>query len=134
MAIGALARRNRVHAGQSESSRRVVELSIRPLHHIMALFACRGEPGMRHRARRAGEILLVTREARNTRQVVVVVDVAIRALARRIRVATGQDEPSRAVVEARKIDVQPVVRCMAALASGRELSCNMVWIVGTGKV
>ena len=134
MAIGALARRNRVHAGQSESSRGVVELSIGPLHYVMTLFACRGETSMRHRARRAGEILLVTREARHTRQVVVVVDVAISALAGRIRMSASQDEPGGAMVEARKIDVQPVVGRMTALASSRELSRNVAWIVGTGKV
>lgn len=59
---------------------------------------------------------------------------AIGALARRHGVHSCQYEAGGGVVEAGKIDAQPVVRRMAVLASDRELSRNVVGIGGTGKV
>lgn len=79
VAIGALAWRNSVHSCQHETGRGMVKLSISPLHCVMALFTGIGKAGVRHRTRRAGEILLVTSEAGAGGQVVIVVDVAIDA-------------------------------------------------------
>ena len=87
VAIGALARRNGVQSGQHEAGRRMIELGIAPLHRIVTGFACVWEPVVRHRSGRAGEILLVTTEARHRTQGVIVVDMAVGALPRRIRVS-----------------------------------------------
>ena len=76
----------------------------------------------------------MTREAGHARQVVVVVGVAIRTRAGGIGVAPGQDESGRAVVEAGQVDVQPVVRRVAALAGGRELCRNVIRVVGCPEV
>jgi len=97
----------------------------------MALLTRRGEAGVRHRSRGAGEILLVTREARRTAQVVVVVDVAIDALAGWIRVPSGQKESGRAVIE---LGIQPVVGRVTAFASSRELGRNVVRVGSARKV
>lgn len=113
--IGALSRRISVQAGQGEASGGVIKLTVGPLRCVMALLTGRGESGMRHRTGRAGEIFLVTREARRAGQVVIVVDVAIDALAGRIRVPARQKEPSHTVV---KLGIQPVVGRVTALARG----------------
>ena len=88
--VGALTRRHRMHARQNEPCRRVVELTIAPLHRVMALFAGGREAGVRHRSGRAGKIFLVTRETQSAGEVVVVVDVAVDALPRRHGVPARQ--------------------------------------------
>ena len=60
VAIRALAWRNGVHSRQRKAGRGMVELSIGPLHRVMALFTGGGEARVRHRAGRAGKIILVT--------------------------------------------------------------------------
>ena len=129
--IGALARRNSVHPSQYEAGGGMVEFTVAPLHSVMALFARGREAGVRHRAGRAGEILLVTSNACATAQIVIIVDVAVRALAGRNRVSASQKESSRAVVE---LGIQPVVGRVARLAGNRELGGNVVWVRSLQKV
>ena len=123
VAIGALSRRICVQAGQREASGGVIKLAIGPLHDVMALLTGCRETGVRHRSGGAGEIFLVTGEARRAGQVVIVVDVAIDALTGRIRVPSSQKKPGRAVV---KLGIQPVVCRVTTLARGGELGRNVV--------
>ena len=90
--INALSRRHGVHAGQSESRGRVIELTIRPLHRVMTLLAGRRESRMRHWRGRVVVVGLMATHARRAGQVVVVIDVAIRTLPRWDRVRTRQRE------------------------------------------
>ena len=131
VAIGALAWRHRVQAGQGKSGGGVIKLAVGPLHHVMALLTGCGETGVRHRSCSAGEIFLVTREARRAGQVVIVVDVAIDALAGRIRVPPSQKEPGRAVI---KLGIQPVVGGVTAIARRGELGRNVVRVGSVLKV
>ena len=62
------------------------------------------------------EIFLVARNASRAREVEVVVDVAVRAGAGRVRVPASQRESHRIVIEFR---IQPVVRAVALIASCR---------------
>lgn len=84
----------------------MIEPAIRPLRGVMAGFASRGESGRRmvHRANGVGVVLLMAGDAQRARQVVIVVDVAIRALSRRDSVGTSQRETRAVVVEG---SVQP---------------------------
>ena len=129
--IGALSRRIRVQSSQGKAGGGVIKLAVGPLYDVMALLTRCGETGVRHRSRGAGEIFLVTREARRAGQVVIVVDVAIDALAGRIRVPSSQKEPGHAVV---KFGVEPVVRRMTALARSGELGRNVVRVGSVLKV
>jgi len=131
VAIGALSRRRGVQSGQGKAGGGVIKLAVGPLHDVMALLTGCGETGVRHRSRGAGEIFLVTREARRAGQVVIVVDVAIDALAGRIRVSSSQKEPGHAVI---KLGVQPVVCRVTALARGGELGRNVVRVGSVLKV
>ena len=74
VAVGARARGNSVDARQREASLRVIELSIRPLHGVMALFAGGREAGVRHRDFRIVVVGLVARNASGIGNVVVVDD------------------------------------------------------------
>jgi hypothetical protein len=76
--------------GQRKAGLRVIELAIGPLNGVMALLAGSREAGVRHRRRRFIEIVLVARNARRVRDVVVVVDVAIDARPRRDGMGTRQ--------------------------------------------
>jgi hydrogenase maturation factor len=77
------------------------------------------------RIRRALEILQVAGHARRTRQVVVVVDVAIGALPRRHGVQSGQLKPGSAVIED---CVQPGAGAVALLTSLREIRRDVIRI------
>ena len=92
VAVSAGSRRNRVRSSKRKSGLRVVEFSIRPLDGVVALLASRRESGMRHRTLGVVVIVLVTRNTRDIRDVVVVIDVTIRALSWGHRVRTGQRE------------------------------------------
>jgi len=109
----------------------MVKLSIGPLHCVMTLFTGIGKARVRHRTRRAGEILLVTSETGAGGQVVVVVDVAIDAQPGWDCMPPGQEKSSRAVV---KLGVQPVVCGVTALAISRELGGNVVRVGSRLKV
>ena len=81
VAIGALPRGHGVHSRQGEAGGAVIELGIRPRRRVMTLFAGGRETGVRHGTGRTVEIFLVARNASSIRDVVVVVDVAVRARA-----------------------------------------------------
>jgi len=123
--IRALTRRDGVHSGQGEASGGVIELGIGPLHGVVASLASRRETGVGHGTERTGEIFLVARVARQAGQVVIVVDVAVRALARRNSVAAGQKESGCRVI---KLGIKPVVGRVAGFASGRKLGSDVVRI------
>ena len=134
VAIGALAWWHNVQPCQGKAGRGVVELCIRPLHGVVTLLACIWEAAVRHRTHGAGEILLVTGEARCGGQVVIVVGVAVDAQAGRNRVSSRQNEAGRTVVETRNFGVQPVVGRMTVLASGRELRFDVARVGGRREV
>jgi len=92
VAVRARAWWNGVHAGQSESRRRVIKFAVGPQHRIVALLTGRRESSVRHRRRRVVVVVLVARDACRTCDVVVVIDVAVRALARRDHVRSRQRE------------------------------------------
>jgi len=129
--VGALARRIGVQSGQGKARGGMIKLAVGPLHDVMALLARCGEAGVWHRSRGAGEVFLVAGEARRASQVVIVVDVAIDALAGRIRVPSSQKEPGHAVV---KLGIEPVVGRVTAFARGRELGGNVVRVGSVLKV
>ena len=99
----------------------------------MALLACLGEVGSHViRVGRALVILQVTGHAGGAGQVVVVIDVAIRALARRYRMRPGQHEPGGGVVE---LAIAPLHGVMTLLAGGGKscmghgCSCGVVIVL-----
>jgi hypothetical protein len=79
MAVGANSRRRSVRARERPAGLRVIELAVRPLDRVMALFARRRETGMRYRTLRVLIVGLMTGIAGRVRNVVVVINVAIRA-------------------------------------------------------
>ena len=101
MAIGALARRHGVRPSQREPGGRVIELAIRPRHHVVTLLASGRETRVRNRSSRGIEVVLVATDARRTRDVVDVVDVAVRTLPRRHHVRTCQRESGFRMVKGR---------------------------------
>ena len=116
VAVDAHAWRVLVHARQGKSGLRVIELAIRPLHGVVTVFAILGETLVRHGAGRVVEIFLVARNTSRACEVEVVVDVAIRTGAGRVRVPARQRESHRIVI---KLRVQPVVRSMALVTGCR---------------
>ena len=90
----------------------------------VALLAERGKPG-RYVIRIAGvlKVLLVAGIACRAGQIVVVVDVAIDASSRRVRVPARQRKARRGVIELR---VQPVVGRVALVARRAEPRCLVV--------
>ena len=117
VAIGAGPRRNRVRPGQREAGLRVIELAIRPLDGVVALFASRREARMRHRAVGVLVVGLVARNASGDRDVVVVVDVTVGASARRNRMRSRQRPASLRVIE---FAIRPLDGVVALLAGCRE--------------
>ena len=116
MALGASHRR--VDSRQRESSGRVIEGRVCPRRGVVALLTSLREAGLHVvRIRRSLEVLEVATDARcvRRRQVVVVVDMALRALHGRVRTAQGKS--SGRVIERRII---PRRRRMALLARLRE--------------
>ena len=120
VAIGAGARWHQMRTGQLETSTGVVEGTIRPLHGVMAGFACRRKCYGDVVYRRDGILVirLMARVARGARQVVVVVGVAIGTLARRDQVRASQWETCAVMVES---GIQPGGRVVALLAALREV-------------
>lgn len=90
--VRARTRWNSVHASQRETGCGVIEFTVSPQHRVMALLTGRRESRVRHGRRCVVVVVLVARDACCTRDVVVVVDVAVRALARRNRVRARKRE------------------------------------------
>ena len=89
VAVDTLSRRHRVQTGQRETGGRVVKFAVGPQHGVMALLARCGEPRVRYRGGRCIEVGLVAADARRVGDGVVVVNVAVRTLARRHHVCSG---------------------------------------------
>src|SRR5262249_4088183 len=90
VAIGAVPRRNRVQSGERETGRAVVECGVGPVRGGVALIT--GLREIRGDVIGIGGALVILQVAghtRRTREVVIVVDVAIHAGARRNRVHPG---------------------------------------------
>lgn len=118
VAVCTFARRHHVRSGQRECGVVVVERRIRPRHRVMAHGArCREACGGVRRIIGRCVILLVAGVTRSASQVVVAVDVAIRALTRRYSVRSGQREPRGRVV---KLAMAPEHCVVTTLAGGRE--------------
>ena len=92
VAVGANARWHGVHSGQWECSVVVIKGCVGPLHRVMAELAGRRESRVRNRTFSIIEICLVACNAERAVQIVVVVDVAIRASPWRDCVGTSQRE------------------------------------------
>ena len=132
VAIGALARRHGVQAGQRERGLRVDKIRRLPSICSVARFAGLGEAQLHMiRVCRSGEVLQVARYARGDGQVVVVVDMAIGALARRHGMRSGEREARGGVV---KPGIEPVVEAVALFAGRGELVDHMIRIRSCAKV
>ena len=123
VAIGTLARRNGVEASQRKAGGGMIELAIGPQHRVMALLARRRKAGVRHRRGRIVVVGLMARHARRRGDVVVVVNVAIRTLARRNRVRAGQRESRLRVIKSCRLPSRSIV---ASVASLREASGHVI--------
>jgi len=88
-----------VRTGKRKSGGRVIKLAAGPRGHVVTLLASGRETGMRNRSSRGIEVVLVATDACRTRDVVVVVDMAIRTLPRRHYVRTGQRESGPRMVK-----------------------------------
>jgi len=117
VAVGAGPRGHRVRSRQWKGRVVVIESRIRPGSRVMAKLASRREAGMRHGTVCPGEIGLVARNAERAVQLVVVVDVAIRARPWGHGVRTGQWEAGLRVIE---FGIRPLHGVMTLLASRRE--------------
>lgn len=125
VAIRALPRRHSVRTGQREARRGVVKLAVGPEQRIVAVFAGRWETSVGNGCSGARVVLLVARVTQRAGEVVVIVGVAVRTLARRSGVCSGQRE-ARAVVVERCIEPRRGV--MALLACLREVLRDVVGI------
>ena len=114
-----------MRTGQNESGRGVIELSISPGHGIVTLLAGGRESRMRHRRRRRVVVGLVATDTGGRGDVVIVVDVTIRAQAWRHGVRTRQNESGRRVIE---LAIGPGHSVVTLLARSRNPEC------GTGVV
>lgn len=133
VAVPTSARRHHMRPGQLESGARMIESAVRPLHRVVTAFtgqreACRH---VIHRRHGIGVVRLMARHARSARDVVVVVDVTIRALPRGYSVGTVQRESSAVVIER---CVEPRTGVVALIASLREIGRNVVRICRPLKV
>ena len=101
MAICALPRRHGMCTSERKPGCGVIELGVGPQNRVVAGLAGGRKScgGVRYRADRIRIILLVARNAGGVGQVVIVIDMAIRALARRSCVRSGERESGAVVVE-----------------------------------
>ena len=112
-----------MRVGQRESHRRMVEGRRLPSNRGMAGLASLREPsGDVVRAGGSLKVLKVAGDAGRARQIVVVVDVAIEADARRVSVRIGQRESDGRVI---KFGIQPSVRAVTLFAGCRK-TCRCV--------
>jgi len=120
VAIGTEPRRHGVRAGQLETSGRVIESGVRPQHCVVAGLA-RGRERCGDVVHRRGGVVVIGLVARDTgrrRQVVIIVDVAIGASARRHGVGAAQRETGSVVI---KGCVQPGAGAVTLIAGLREV-------------
>jgi len=118
VAVGAGTWRHGVQAREREPRAVVVELRVRPVAGVMALLASLRE--VRSRVIGIGrplEVLQVAGYARRTVQCVVIVDMAIRTLARRDGVQSSQHEAGHRMIE---LGIAPLHRIVAGFARVRE--------------
>jgi hypothetical protein len=126
--ISALARRNGMGASQRESGFGVIEVRRRPGYRRVASLTSLRESLLRVvRIICFLKILQVARDAGSLSQVVVVVNVAIGARARRHSMCTCQGKPSQCMIKA---GIQPIIGRVARLASSRKFSGYVVGIPG----
>ena len=104
---------------QRETCSRVIELRIRPRRCAVALFARCGEACMRHRRCCVVEVRLVAGNAGRHRDVVVVVDVTVRARPRRDGMQPRQRKSRRRVIELRIRPQHGVVALFARSGEAR---------------
>jgi len=125
VAVSTHPRRDGVRARQLESSRRVIERGVCAEHGVVAgLARCReSRRNVVHWRGRGVVVVLVARHAGRAGQVVIVVDMTIRALPRGRRVRAAQGESSAVVVEGR---IQPGSRVVALVAGLREVRRNVI--------
>ena len=124
--IGAGAWWDRMQSGERETGAVVIKRGIQPGAGAMALLA-----GLRKirvdvvGIGRALEVLQMTGHAGRAGQVVVIVNVAIGACARRDRVQAGEREPGGVVI---KCGIQPTASGMTLLAGLRKIRVDVVGI------
>ena len=131
--IRALPRWNGMLSGQGPAGCGVIERAIHPVDRVMALLAGRREIGgdVIHGRRRVVVVLLVTTHTGGDRDVVVVIDVAIRALPRRDGVLTNERESRLRMVEIRR---RPTAGGVADLAGLRDALLHVIGVGGAGVV
>lgn len=115
-----------METGQRPACRGVIKLAVRPKYRIVALLARRWEASLHvvDRCRGVIEVLLMTADARRIgrREVVIVVDVALRTL-RAGQVEASERPARRRVIE---LGIGPVRRTVTLLTRGREAQLDMV--------
>ena len=128
VAIGASARWDGVRPGQRPSSLRMIELAVHPVDRVMTGFTGSGETGrdMVNGLLGVVVILLMAGDARSLGQVVIVVDMAIRAGAGRHGMAASQREFGFIVF---KLSRLPGVGRMAYFASLGEAALYVVRVL-----
>ena len=94
----------------------------------MALLARSRESGVRHRAYRVVEVVLVAADACSAGDIVIVVHVAIRTLPRWNHVRTGQREARFRVIESRRL---PGCGGVAGFAGLRESAAHVARVSGS---
>lgn len=112
---------------QRESRSRVIKLPVGPGHRVMTLLASSRETCMRDRRRGCIEVVLMATHARGVGDVVVVVDMAIRALPRRNGMCSCQRETGGGVIKRCRLPCRGIV---AGLASLRESAGYVVRVGG----
>lgn len=126
MTVGTLPRRYRMHSCQGEVRIAVIKRCVRPRSGVMALLT-----GLREVSRdvvriiRSLIVLQVAGYTCSAAEVVIVVDMTIRALSGRNRMSTAERKSHRTVIELR---IQPGIRAMTVIASRGEHSRDMVGI------
>jgi len=131
VAIHAGSRWNGMRARQWESSLRVVEFGVGPLHGVVTLLAGSRKSRVRHRTDRVVEILLMARNASRIRDVVVVGAVTVRARPRGHGVRTGQGKRGFGMVKRRRL---PCRSRVAKFATLRKAARHVVGILRAGEI
>lgn len=126
MTVGTLARWNRVRSRQREIDHGVIECRRSPGDGRVALGAVLGE--VRGNVIGVGgplKILEMAGNAGRTREVVIIINVAVRTLPGRNRVGAAQRKPHRRVIE---IGIEPVVGAVTLRTVGRKLAHHVIGV------